>query len=494
MGFVGILGAEICEQEEKKSIFQDFNLDICISRMNSLSKGYDLISVYTNMPKEQETIRYRRQITKDMQSEAVRNAFARYANRMEKAIKQEKQSKYNHHIPQQQKWHVDALYTYADAVEELFGELSKCSALSEELLSLVKYLDEYISSQEYADWRLILNEVCEKLDKKAVVFSIQKNKVVLEEQEGDEAFGKRMLRAFSVKEQTNTKFGKSETDSLSLMERILAERIMKQGDLSKPMQRLMDVAMDEMLLQLVTDVQYYLGFYKFADEMKEKGYTFSLPSEGVNMCIRAGYDVAMAAKGERTVISNDFSMSEEERFFVITGANGGGKTTFARMIGQILYFFRMGFLVPCEEAVIPCFTDVLSHFSNEETEASGRGKLVEELVRLQPMVKEQNENCFVILNELFTTAATLDAGIMGKKVLSHFMKMNCRGIYVTHIQSLAEERDGVVSMVAELEEDHHTRSFKIVRKPAQEGEYEDSLITKYNMTYEQMKAVMGRED
>ena len=71
------------------------------------------------------------------------------------------------------------------------------------------------------------------------------------------------------------------------------------------------------------------------------------------------------------------------------------------------------------------------------------------------------------------------------------MDVNCSGIYVTHIQSLAKERDGVVSMVAELEEDHHTRSFKIERKPAEEGEYEDSLITKYHMTYEQMKAVIG---
>lgn len=494
MGFVGILGDEVCQREDKKSIFQDFNLDVCISRMNSLSKGYDLWELLTNMPQKPETIRYRRQITKDMSSKEVRGAFARYAKRMERAVKQEKQSKYSNHLPQQQKWHADALDTYAEAVEELLAAMRGCPDLSEEMLCFVKYLEEYTASQEYGDWRLILKEVREKLNNQMVVFSLQKNKLVLEEQGEYEEFGKRMLRAFSVQEKADDKNTKKDTDTLSLMERTLAERIMKRSDLTKPMQRLMEVAMDETLLQLVTDVQYYLGFYKFVDELKERGYVFSLPTEGANMSIRAGYDVAMAAKGEREVISNDFSMSGEERFFVITGANGGGKTTYARMIGQILYFFRMGFLVPCEQAEIPYFTDVLSHFFNEETEASGRGKLVEELVRLQPMMKEQNENCFVILNELFTTAATLDAGIMGKKVLSHFMQMNCRGIYVTHIQSLAEERDGVVSMVAELEEDHHTRSFKIVRKPAQEGEYEDSLITKYHMTYEQMKEVMGHGD
>lgn len=202
----------------------------------------------------------------------------------------------------------------------------------------------------------------------------------------------------------------------------------------------------------------------------------------------------MAVESDKPVISNDFVINEGEQFFVITGANGGGKTTFARMVGQILYFCRMGLLVPCKSAVIPRFERILSHFSNEESEVSGRGKLVEELERLRPMMKEDNRNSFVILNELFTTAATLDAGIMGRRVLDYFKNLHCHGIYVTHIQSLAQEREGIVSMVAELEEDHHTRSFKITRKPAEEGEYEDSIITKYHMTYEGMKGVIGCGD
>ena len=172
----------------------------------------------------------------------------------------------------------------------------------------------------------------------------------------------------------------------------------------------------------------------------------------------------------------------------------GGKTTYARMIGQILYFAKMGLLVPCEKAGVPNYTTILSHFSNDESEMSGKGKLVEELTRLKPMMQEKWSGSFVILNELFTTAATWDAGIMGQKVLDYFMSHDCYGIYVTHIQSLAKERDGLVSLVAELADDHHTRSFKITRKPASEAEYEDSLITKYNMTENQMKAVIGHED
>lgn len=260
------------------------------------------------------------------------------------------------------------------------------------------------------------------------------------------------------------------------------------------LETLLQIQMDEKLVQLAEDVQYYLGFFLLVRDMKGRGYSFCMPEETDKLEVKQGYDLALALRSEKEVIANDCNLQKDERFFVITGANGGGKTTYARMIGQILYFAKMGLLVPCEKAGVPNYTTILSHFSNDESEMSGKGKLVEELTRLKPMMQEKWSGSFVILNELFTTAATWDAGIMGQKVLDYFMSHDCYGIYVTHIQSLAKERDGLVSLVAELADDHHTRSFKITRKPASEAEYEDSLITKYNMTENQMKAVIGHED
>lgn len=493
--FQSILGKEICDDKEKNAIFQDFNLDVCISGINSRIKGQDLQKMYQNMPKQLETIRYRRSITKDLLDESLREAFFRYSEIIDRAEKCEKTSLYSNHSVQREKWHLDALCLYVDAVEALYGELKRRESLSEAMAELVAYLAAYRDAEPFRQMAGRAKELQHEMETQTVSFSLQKNKVIVEpESEAETTFDKRMVEAFGIPEIPEESGRGDDHQEPGRMERNLAKKLIRIRGWEKTLQQLMEQSMDPALLQLAKEINYYLGFFVLVRDMREKGYTFCMPVEGEQMQIVAGYDAAMAIRSDDPVICNDFHMADGERFFVITGANGGGKTTFARMIGQILYFCRMGLLVPCKQAVIPHFEQLLSHFSNEESEISGRGKLVEELERLRPMMKRENRNSFVILNELFTTAATLDAGIMGQRVLDFFMDINCSGIYVTHIRSLAKERQGVVSMVAELEKDHHTRSFKIARKPAKDGEYEDSLITKYHMAYEQMKAVIGHGD
>lgn len=487
--FVGILGEE-WEEKEKSSIFSDFNLNLFVSKADSLSRGVHLQPLFLHISERVETVKYRRAITSDFQNQRIYTAFENYSAQVEKAKGYEKMSEENNNQSESDKWHADALYLFAQAVMGLHQEMTETAGYSPAMKELVEYLRQYIEDEEFQTWKKLTEEIHNEIDGQAVSFYIQKNKVALEQEQETKDFLQRMAEAFSLteKEEARLEIGDGK---LTLFERVMAERLIKGKKLDKKFRQLRAVKLEPKLLAMAYEVQFYLGFYRFKGYMEKKGYEFVLPKESEHIRVTDGYDVAMALKDEdREVVRNDFYMGDGEKFFVITGANGGGKTTFARMAGQILYFSQMGLMVPCKSAELPYFSGILSHFSNEESEETGKGKLMEELIRLRPMMKASCSNCFVVLNELFTTAATADAGIMGKKVLEHFMGNNCRGIYVTHIQSLAEESEGIVSMVAELEKDHHTRSFKIVRKPAAEGEYEDSLITEYCMTYEQIKKVI----
>lgn len=200
------------------------------------------------------------------------------------------------------------------------------------------------------------------------------------------------------------------------------------------------------------------------------------------------YDLALAC-ADKDVVANDTELHPEEKFFILTGPNQGGKTTFARSLGQLVYFAKMGLDVPASSAKVYRFTDILTHFSVEESVETGRGKLREELERLANIMAaslEEGAFVFVVINELFTTAANYDAGIMGKRVLEHFLAKGSRGIYVTHLSELAGEDPRLVSLRAMLDE-NGMRTFRIDRSrkdvPADAG----SLVGKHGLTYGQLK-------
>ena len=52
------------------------------------------------------------------------------------------------------------------------------------------------------------------------------------------------------------------------------------------------------------------------------------------------------------IITNDVTMDDDGRFFVLTGANNGGKTTYTRAVGIIQVLAQAGIYVPCASCEI----------------------------------------------------------------------------------------------------------------------------------------------
>ncbi len=247
-------------------------------------------------------------------------------------------------------------------------------------------------------------------------------------------------------------------------------------------------------VQLKNELCFYLSFYEFEQQLAAAGYELHVPEtrkEG-SVEITGVYDLALAWKNRfsgTSVVPNDISYRKGKSFLVITGPNQGGKTTLARAVGQCIYFMLMGLKAPCQSMKAPFFERILTHFEVEESVETGAGKLKEELQRLKPMMTMYADHSFVILNELFTTATTYDAEIMAKKVMDYFTRHGCLGIYVTHIQELADEmtQDGIQSMVAQVDEhDASVRTFKIKPMKAQGLGYSDHIVKKYGLDAEQV--------
>jgi hypothetical protein len=109
------------------------------------------------------------------------------------------------------------------------------------------------------------------------------------------------------------------------------------------------------------------------------------------------------------------------------------------------------------------------------------------------MMQREAVDSFVVINELFTTAATYDAYLMGKRVIDYFLDMNCYGVYVTHISDLAKESERVASLTAGLcERDFRTRTFRIERNTAGGVGYANTLVEKYRLSYQDVKGELAK--
>jgi energy-coupling factor transporter ATP-binding protein EcfA2 len=477
---------------ERPVFFQDLNLDQIMDQVTE-DWGQEVRAYFYAFPESQAEEAYRRAIYSDVKKEEIYRALMEFTMGM-RIRKQylERRERVQEEL-QKQVWYLREAQSYIAALEKLKESLEKAGPASEGMKALLDWVSGEVQKKEFHAFRAEVLSLWQELSGFRVLLTYEKERFTIAEGKGTGKYDQFLSECFPAHEKIFKSPFLGSEDFSNLEEELVKLFRKKHKDF---FERLNDfyqrkyVYLPEGVPELLTEMGYYLSFAKFQRKMQENDFRFCTPRVSGDVLSAKGlYDLALALtnleKGQ-AVVSNDAYLAADESFFVLTGPNQGGKTTYARSLGQLIYFTKMGLDVPAEAAEVPYYQNLWTHFSVEESAETGRGKLMDELVRLKPMMQKGQTNCFIVINELFTTAANYDANVMGKRVLKYFIGEHWKGIYVTHLSELAKEGDGIVSLRAGVDA-NQVQTYEIRRSEAKELAGANRQVEKYRLTYEQLK-------
>ena len=248
------------------------------------------------------------------------------------------------------------------------------------------------------------------------------------------------------------------------------------------------------------EVQFYVSFLDYIKRLKDSGLKFCYPhvtSSSKEVYGFESFDLALASclvatKGN--VVTNDFHLSGSERIIVVSGPNSGGKTTFARMFGQLHYLASLGCPVPGSRAQLYLFDNLFTHFEKQERITNLKGKLEDDIVRIHQILQAASPRSNIVINEIFASTALRDALFLSKRIAERMARLDTLAVWVTFIDEIACLNEQTVSMASTVEADNPAqRTFKIIRKPADGLAYAMSIAENHKLTRKMIKQRMEHE-
>ena len=140
---------------------------------------------------------------------------------------------------------------------------------------------------------------------------------------------------------------------------------------------------------------------------------------------------------ENQRIDNDFTI-ENQQFFIVTGANMAGKSTFLRTVSLSIVMANMGLPV-CAKSFQYNPIKLITSMRTSDSLADDESYFFSELKRLKFIVEEiKTERYFIILDEILKGTNSTDKAIGSRKFVQKLVASNSTGIIATHDLSLCE--------------------------------------------------------
>ena len=489
------------ETVEAPDFLADLNFDQIVATITAGKEEYNLTPFFYVPLHGVDAVTFRHEVMQDLEDACLFDdikAFARSMRVVREHLAQLDKRYYEH---QKERWFLDAVDLYGDAVNRLVRDLSAASFCSRGLLAFRDYLARYASSERFTS----LVEEAKRLEAElsSIRYSvfIRGPRVEVRHYAGEsdysveveatfERFHQGAIKEYTFKFSDSPEMNHIEAQILDGVAQLHQDTFSQLGHYCTTRKEFLDptiVAFDR-------EIQFYVAYLEYIAPLRKAGLTFCYP--GISASRKdvydyQGFDLALARKliSERaTPVCNDFCLEGPERIIVVSGPNQGGKTTFARTFGQLHYLASLGCPVPGTKARLYLPDRIFTHFEREEHMTNLRGKLEDDIVRIHGILEAATPRSIMVINEIFASTTLRDSIVLSKNIAAAIMELDVLCVWVTFLDEVASLSDKTVSMVSTVAPDNPAqRTFKIIRRPADGLAYAMSIAEKYRLTYNMIK-------
>ena len=481
--------------------FVDLNLDQAVASLTAARDEYNLKPFFYIPLKDVQAVRYRHEVFRDLEDEALRGHIQSFAQSMREMRAHLAQIEKLHYERQKQSWFLDAVHLYCGAVQRLDHALAVTNPRSQGFAAFREFLANYIESEGF----MALSRETEKLksDLSAIRYRlfIEGKRIHIDRYDPEPDYGATVLQAFVKFKQAEAKsyrFGFSSDPDMNHVEAEILDRVAKRyPDIFSSLENYVARHrgyLDSTIAAFDREVQFYIACLEHVNRFKEAGLQVCYPTvtdQSKEVYGREAFDIALADRLIREmgkIVPNDFYLRGQERIIVVTGPNQGGKTTFARMFGQLHYWAAIGCPVPGREAKLFLFDQLFTHFEREEDIRELGSKLEMDLIRIHRILERATPKSILVMNESFLSTTLNDALFLSTEVMRQIIERDMLCVSVTFLDELASMSEKTVSMVSTVDpKDPALRTFKIIRKPADGLAYAVAIAEKYRLTYQSAK-------